>query len=180
MMGGVAMAVDNVATSSDASATLTDGGFWISTGLGNGDFGTTALTGLAHTLSGVNGFTPFVVTDARGSGVGWTVNAQATQFTDSDESSHTIANDSFTMPLLKVAKTDITGSNVPGTLHAAATIDNALGVQMVSCDAFGQGMGQYSLEAASGVSDWKLAITAHEFAGSYDSTVTLTLATLAL
>ncbi len=83
------------------------------------------------------------------------------------------------MPLLAVARADTGSSDVPGTLHAAATIDTGgAGVVMAACYANGQGMGTYDFTADH--ASWKLALTADEYAGTYSSTVTTTLATLAL
>ena len=51
---------------------------------------------------------------------------------------------------------------------------------MAACSANGQGMGTYNFTAAAAVHPWKLALTADEYAGTYNSTITTTLATLAL
>src|SRR5680860_1129071 len=104
----------------------------------------------------------------------------ATQFENATVAGKDIALDSLTRPELAVAKADEGSSEVPGTLHAAATIDTgAAGVVMAECDAHGQGMGTYDFTAAGSV-PWKLAITADEYAGTYYSTVATTVATLAL
>jgi hypothetical protein len=84
------------------------------------------------------------------------------------------------MPRLAVPKADEASSDVPGTLYDAATIDTGgEGVVMVECDVHGQGMGTYDFTAAEN-QPWTLAITADEYAVTYYSTVTTTVATLAL
>ena len=105
---------------------------------------------------------------------------QATVFDNATVAGKDLVANSLTMPLLAVAKADAGSSDVPGTLHAAATIDTGVaGVVMAACSANGQGMGTYDFTAAESV-PWKLALTADEYAGTYNSTVTTTLATLAL
>lgn len=156
----------------------------ISTELTAGTFAGT-LNGLGFTLNanvagGGTAFSGFSITDTRGTGVGWYVTMVATQFENATVAGKDLALDSLTMPELAVAKADEGSSAVPGTLHAAATIDTGgAGVVMAECDAHGQGMGTYDFTAA-GSAPWKLAITADEYAGTYYSTVTTTVATLAL
>lgn len=156
----------------------------ISTELTAGTFAGT-LNGLGFTLNanvagGGTAFSGFSITDTRGTGVGWCVTMVATQFENATVAGKGIALDSLTMPLLAVVKADAGSSDVPGTLHAAATIDTGgAGVVMAACSANGQGMGTYDFTAANG-EPWKLAVTADEYAGTYTSTVTTTVATLAL
>ncbi len=170
MLAGVAHAGDSTAT-----ATLSGGSLYVSQELAPGSF-SGSLTGAAHQLTGT-GFNGFNITDARASGVGWEVTVQATQFINVTHAGHDIALDSFTMPHLSVVG-ESGSSPVPGTLGPAATIDTGTsGVQMAACDAAGQGMGVYDFTAAG--ADWKLDIAADQYSGSYDSTVTLTLSTLA-
>ena len=49
---------------------------------------------------------------------------------------------------------------------------------MVACSTGGQGMGTYDFTSAA--DHWELALTADEYAGTYNSTVTTTLATMTL
>jgi hypothetical protein len=172
MLTGVALA-----ETSDTSATLTGGSLNISTPLTAGTF-TGTLDGHGRVLEG-NGFSGFSINDPRGSGVGWDVTMQATIFDNATVAGKELVANSFTAPQFSVAKADAGSSDVPGTLHAAATIDTGTtGVVMAACSANGQGMGTYDFSAAA--SAWKLALTADEYAGTYSSTVTTTLATLAL
>lgn len=174
MLTGVAFAAD-----SSTSAELTGGSLNISSALTAGSFAGT-LSGAAQVLDGT-GFSGFSINDPRGTGVGWDVTMVATQFVNgaTRTAPDDIALNSFTAPLFAVAKADAGSSDVPGTLHAAATIDTgAAGVVMAATSANGQGMGTYDFTALAAA--WKLAITADEYADTYSSTVTTTLATLAL
>jgi hypothetical protein len=174
------------AETDDTSAELTGGTLNISTELAAGTFAGT-LTGAAQTLdASVAGtgtaFSGFSINDPRGTGAGWTVTMLATQFVNGAVRTATddIALNSLTMPLLAVAMADAGSSALPGTLHAAATIDTGdAGVVMAACSAFGQGMGTYDFTAAESA-PWELALTADEYAGTYSSTVTTTLATASL
>jgi hypothetical protein len=84
------------------------------------------------------------------------------------------------MPRLAVESMDANCTAPPGRLHRAATIDTGGdGVVMVACTEHGQGMGTYLFSAADG-EPWTLAVTADEYAGTYTSKVTTTIATLAL
>ncbi len=163
---------------------LAEDGLGISSELIAGTFAGT-LRGESFTLhaseaGGGTDFSGFSIRDTRGTGVGWYVTLVATRFENATYAGKSIALHSLTMPMLAVAKADAGSSDVPGTLHAAATIDTGgAGVIMVACSAHGQGMGTYDFTAADG-EPWTLAISADEYAGIYSSTVTTTVATLAL
>ena len=166
---GVAFAADDPSISTE----LTAGTF---VGILNGQ----GFTLNANEAGGGTAFSGFSIPDTRGTGVGWYVTMVATQFENATVAGKDIALDSLTMTELAVAKADEGSSEVPGTLHAAATIDTGgAGVVMAECDAHGQGMGTYDFTAAGSV-PWKLAITADEYAGTYYSTVATTVATVAL
>jgi len=172
MLMGVAFAAD-----SPTSATLTGGSLNISSALTAGSFSGT-LTGAAQELEGT-GFSGFSINDPRGTGVGWNVTMVATPFVNATVAGRDLTANSFKAPLFGVAKADAGSSADPGTLHAAATIDTGIaGVVMAATSASGQGMGTYDFTALA--TAWKLALTADEYYGTYDSTVTATLATLSL
>jgi hypothetical protein len=148
----------------------------IGQGLGGGSFSGT-LTGAAASLPGT-GFNGFQVSDGRGTGVGWSVTALATPLANVTRPGKDIAANSLTMPQLSVVASS-GSSPVPGTLTPASSIDTTgSGVVMAACNAAGQGKGVYYFTATG--ADWRLAITPDEYAGSYASTLTLTLTTLAL
>ena len=170
MLMGVAFAAD-----STTSATLTGGTFNISTALTAGTFEGT-LEGAAQTLTGTD-FSGFSINDPRGTGLGWDVTMVATQFVNTTVTGKDLTLNSFTAPLFAVTKADAGSSDIPGTMRTA-TIDNGDGVIVAACDTNGQGMGTYDFKADT--TAWKLALTADEYYGTYDSTVTATLATLSL
>jgi hypothetical protein len=170
LLCGVALPAD-----STVSVALTGSTLAISAAPGLGTFVGT-LDGTAHILQGA-GFSGFSVTDARGSGVGWQVTMKASRFENLDAEGRDLAPDSLTAPLFTVSKDDSGSSASPGSV-SAATIDNESGAVIASCTAAGQGMGSYEFTAPS--SAWRLAVTADEFAGTYSSTLTTTVATLAL
>jgi hypothetical protein len=184
MLTGVAFADTALSQSTDPTATLGAGTLNISTAMTTGTFVGT-LNGAAQTLTADNAsagtpFSGFSINDATGSGLGWTVTMQATQFsnttTDTASSSYgkTLADNSLTMPLLTVSG-NIGSSAVPSSLTAAAKIDNAPGVVMVTAAA-GEGMGTYDFSAAA-AAPWTLSVPANTYVGTYTSTVTTTLAT---
>ena len=182
-LSGVAYAADPPTT--PAVATLGSGTLTISTPLTGGTFGGDLL-GQAQPLNaneagGGTAFSGFSVDDARGIGVGWSVTMQATVFDNATVAGKDIVANSLTAPLFAVAKADDGSSALPGTLYPAATIDTGggAGVVMAATSANGQGMGTYNFTAAANA-PWTLALTADEYAGTYNSTVTTTLATLAL
>ena len=179
MLTGTALAID-----AGTSAELTGGDLSISTALQAGSFAGT-LTGAAQTLeaatiAGGSAFSGFQISDARGTGVGWAVTVVATQFANADKPGKDISPGSLTMPQLAVTKADVSSSDVPGTLPAPGAIDTGgAGVIVAACSAQGQGMGTYDFAAAADA-PWRLTLTADEYAGTYSSTITMTLSTLAL
>jgi len=180
MLTGVAFASGPSTESTESTATLSAGDLTVSTPLVGGTFAGT-LTGSPQTLSG-SAFLGFSITDATGSGVGWSVTMKASVFTNTAASGHAhlwaLDPNSLTMPMLTDTPTS-DSSTGPGSLHAAATIDNEDGVVMIACTGTGgQGMGVYNFSALA--SGWKLAVSADEYAGTYTSAVTTTLAPLAL
>ena len=166
------------AETTPVSARLTNGSLCISTPLHAGSFACD-LTGRSRELDGV-GFGGFEVEDQRGTGVGWQVTMVASQFSNEDRPGKGLALGSLRMPVLTVSKTDAGSSGVPSLLTGPAAIDTGgAGVVVASCSAAGQGMGSYSFQTSNG-SRWKLAVTSDEYAGGYKSTITTTLASLAL
>ena len=174
-----------LAATASTSATLTAGNLSITRALTAGTFAGT-LTGLPQSLAADasgrgSAFGGFQVRDARGLGAGWNVTVVASQLVNADASGHNFALGSLTMPQLAVLG-ETNSSAVPGTLHAAAAIDNSAdgasgGVVMAATSVFGQGMGTYDFTIAA---SWTLAVPANAFAGTYTSTVTTTLAATAL
>lgn len=141
------------------------------------------LTGAGMVLAAdaADGGTPFggfAVTDGRGTGAGWYVTVSATRLENTTYPGKDFALDSLTMPRLAVESADASCTAPPGMLHAAATVDDGGdGVVMVECTEHGQGMGTYLFTPER---PWTLAVTARQFKGTYVSTITTTVATMAL
>ena len=178
MLTGMAFAADSTTS---ATAELTGGTLNISTELTAGTFAGTLLGADGQELTGVN-FSGFSINDPRGTGAGWSVTMVATPFVNGDvrTAPDDLTVNSFTAPLFGVAKVDTGSSAVPGmgTLTAATIDTGGAAVVVAECDEPGQGMGTYNFTALD--TAWKLALTADEYAGTYSSTVTTTLATLPL
>jgi hypothetical protein len=131
-----------------------------------GDFIGVSLDGTAQqTTASLAGFS---VTDPRGTGSGWHVTAQATQFTGS---SHNLAASSLTMSQPSVTPNGTT-SPAPTVATGPYMIDVASAVQIASADT-DQGMGQYDF----GATTLTLTIPANTYADTYNSTVTISVVT---
>jgi hypothetical protein len=136
------------------------------------DFTATALTGAPQLVT--TNMNDWKVNDARGTGAGWNVTFQASQF--SDGSGHTLPTGS-----LKVLAPVVTPVNVlnlalpPLPQGASFTLDSGSAVPVVSAAAAtGQGEWQFDqLNAA--LKDLQLTVPADAFAGTYTSNLTFTL-----
>ena len=126
------------------------------------------LDGTAHTTTAT--FGNFTVYDSRGTGVGWNVTVQATQMT---ATGHTLAMDSISMPAPTVAKIDTTSGATPSITTGPYTIDHASAVKIASAAADGTGMGSYTFTP----SPITLSIPASAYAGTYPSTITVSVVT---
>ncbi len=169
----VGMAFVGTAEASTTSATLAGGDVKISTPLSVGTFsGVLSGESALCTGTGFSSAPSFVITDARGTGVGWSVTLQATQFENLTSPGHDLRLGSLTAP--EFAAESEGGGVAPGFLHAATQIDGTP-VQIVDCLGSGQGMGTWSFAAPADA--WTLAVAAGDYAGSYTSTITITLAT---
>jgi hypothetical protein len=133
-----------------------------------GDFTGVTLNGSAQSTTASMG--TFNVIDARGTGVGWNVTVQATQFT---MSGHTLPMDSISMPAPTVAKIAATSGNTPSITTGPYLIDDASAVKITSAAADGTGMGSYTFTPGA----LTLSIPANAYAGTYTSTVTVSVVT---
>jgi hypothetical protein len=141
-----------------------------------GGFATT-LTGHADVLlaDATHGaaFSGFTVTDATGTGDGWTVTVAATRFTAGEKQ---LDADSLAMPVYEAqgnvgnsGGVDIADENFT---EGYATVDNASGVELASAGA-DDGMGIYTFSTSN---PWKLSIPTAVYAGNYTSSITVTVA----
>lgn len=146
------------------TATVTGGALTITNPL-VADFEPRAITGAAQTTTAA--LDTFSVTDVRGTGAGWHVLAQASQFTDGI---HPLAVGSLSTPALTVASPD-TASADPTMAAGPYVLDN--GALQIASAALNSGMGEYDFSAST----LTLALPADVFAGAYASTVTISVVT---
>ena len=107
----------------------------------------------------------FSVTDARGTGVGWHVTAQATQFANAG-ATRSLAAGSLEMSEPTVAANGTTSSD-PTVAVGPYTIDN--GAVSIASAALNEGMGTYDF----GATTLTLAVPAETYVDTYLSTVTI-------
>jgi hypothetical protein len=111
----------------------------------------------------------FSVTDARGSGAGWHVTAQATQFANAG-ATRSLAAGSLEMSEPTVAPNGTTSPD-PTVVAGPYTIDN--GAASIASAALNEGMGTYDFSATT----LTLAVPAATYADTYLSTVTISAVT---
>ena len=160
----------------DANVTIT-GGLLSITNPAVGNFAGVTLNGTAQTTTAT--FGAFSATDARGTGAGWNVTVQATQFAEHNgtiyvASGETLPTSSLSMPAPTVAKSDGTSSAEPSITAGPYTIDAGSAVKIASAAADGTGMGSYDFTQGGSLS---LHIPASAYAKTYRSDVTLSVVT---
>lgn len=163
------LAAAPAATATTATATLSAGTFgFINSTPGNVSFSGT-LTGVDQTLTASQAFD---VGDATGSGAGWNITATSTTFT---AGAHTLATGATTVTSAPGVACDAgatctvatNSTSYPYTLPAASTAPTA--TKLVDTAA-NTGLGNQTVTPS-----WKLAIPGNTFAGTYNSTWTLSL-----
>jgi hypothetical protein len=147
-----------------------------------GDFTGVTLDGTAKTTTAT--FAGFEVNDARGSGAGWNVTVQGTQFAEYDSTLNagagglvtggkTLAPNSLSLAVPTVAP-DGTTSTRPAITDGPYTIDAASAVKIASAAA-DTGMGKYDFTQAA--TPLTLSIPSTAYAKTYRSTVTVSTVT---
>ena len=126
------------------------------------------LNGLAQADIASTGDTQWVVTDPTGTGAGWQVSVVASDFTNTAEK--TISKAGFEMKMGAPSKLDDSSNAVPTISGAFADFTAIDSSKVVLTAAAGDGMGQYGFTPS-----FQLSIPASTYAGSYTSTVTVTL-----
>jgi hypothetical protein len=149
----------------DTSVTVTGGSLSI-TNPAAGDFAGKNITGVAQTTTA--NLAAFTVSDLRGSGAGWNVTAQATQFAGA---TRTLAAGSLSMSAPTVSSPD-TESADPGITAGPYVIDNGSAVKIASA-VVDTGMGVYDFSATQ----FTLSLPADVYADTYTSTVTISAQT---
>jgi hypothetical protein len=129
-----------------------------------GDFGAVLLDGAAQQATAT--LTNLRVTDPRGTGEGWHVTVQATQFTD-QATLRTLPPGSLSMATPGVVQHDPTSSALPTLFDGPYYLDSGSAVHIASA-AVGDGMGSYDFTPGA---DLTLSVGANAFAGTYVSTV---------
>jgi hypothetical protein len=134
-----------------------------------GNFGGVTLNGTAQDTNASVG--TFTVTDATGSGSGWNVTVQASQFATGAPGNHTLPLSSISMTAPSVAKIDSSSGNAPSITADPYVIDSGSAVKISSAAADGTGMGSYTF----GGTTLTLHVLANAYAGTYTSTVTVSV-----
>ena len=165
------------ALADDANVVVTGGSLAITTAPTAGDFSGVTLDGTAKTTTA--SLDNFQVNDARGSGAGWNVTVQATQFAEHDgtgyvASGKTLPTSSLSLANATVASPDTTSAD-PTMTAGAYTVDAGSAVKIASA-AVDTGMGKYDISFAATAADLTLTVPATAYAKTYRSDVTLTLA----
>lgn len=127
----------------------------------------------------------FDVEDARGTGAGWNVTVQASQFAEHNGTSYvasgkTLAQNSLQLAAPTVAKIDSSSSAEPSITGGPYTIDGAAAVKIASATGPG-GMGSYTFTegdldgGTAGSQALQLSVPANAFAATYRSDVTVSI-----
>lgn len=170
IVGAAAMtlAIASPAFAQDATNVTVTGGELTITNPLAADFAGAAITGAAQTTTAA--LAAFSVSDLRGTGDGWHVTAQATQFSTGGVTPITLAANSLTMSEPTVAANGTTSPN-PTVNAGPYTIDGA--AVSVASAAVDTGMGTYDFSATT----LTLSLPANVKAGTYSSTVTVSAVT---
>jgi hypothetical protein len=150
--------------SDGTTATVTGGALSITNPLA-ADFAEKSITGVAQTTTAA--LATFSVSDVRGTGAGWHVTAEASQFTTGAK---TLAVGSLSTPALTVASPGTTSAD-PTMATGPYVLDN--GALTIASAALDAGMGTYDFIAST----LTLALPADVYAGAYASTVTISVVT---
>lgn len=131
-------------------------------------------------------FDNITATDARGTGAGWNVTVQGTQFAEHNGTSYvedgkTLPTSSLAMAGVTITKADSTSSTVPTATAGPYTLDAGSAVKIASAAANGTGMGSYTFtqgdldSGTSGSQPLKLTVPASAYAKTYRSDVTVSV-----
>lgn len=173
MVAFSAVPADALASGASTSVTLSGGSLTFSTTPSASDFASTALTGAQQTIH--TNFANWGVNDARGTGVGWHVTFQASQFTGTGPI--TLPTSSLVLTTPVVTPTGINLAIPPILEGATFTLDGGSAVAIVHALALtGQG-GWTMTQANAAGGDLALTVPANAAAGTYTSNLTFTLAT---
>jgi hypothetical protein len=172
LLAWIAVPGSALASGGATSVTLLGGSLSFSTTPSASDFPSTALTGAQQTIHA--NFANWGVTDATGSGAGWHVTFQASQFTGTGPITLPAGSLVLTTPV--VTPNGVNVAVPPVGQGATFTLDGGSAVPIVhALAATGQGAWTMTQANAAG-GDLALTIPASAAAGTYTSNLTFTLA----
>jgi hypothetical protein len=171
-LGAVACPASALAAGNTTSINLTGGTLSFSTTPSASDFATTALTGAQQTIN--TNLASWGVDDATGSGAGWHVTMEASQF--SGTGGITLPTGSLALTTPVVTPAGINLAVPPLAQGATFTLDNGSAVTVVDALA-GTGQGAWTMTQSNlAGGDLALTVPADAAAGTYTSDLTFTLA----
>ncbi len=158
------MAAPAYAAGDGTTATVTGGSLSITTPLA-ADFAERSITGVDQTTTAA--LAAFSVSDLTGTGEGWTVTAQATNF---NGVTHNLAEGSLEMSQPTVVANGTT-SPEPSILGSAAYVLDGGSVATIASADTDEGMGTYDFSATT----LTLSLPADVYADAYASTITISV-----
>ena len=163
-----------VVASDATDVTVTGGTLTITADPTVPNFTGVTLNGTAQTTTAT--LTTFEVNDARGSGAGWNVTVQGTQFKEHDGTIYVVSGKTLAVGSLSMAEPTVaqdgTTSASPSITSGPYTIDDASAVKIASA-ATDTGMGKYDFSSTT----FTLSIPAKTYATTYRSDVTVSVTT---
>jgi len=136
------------------------------------NFGAVALDGTTQTTTAA--VTDMILTDARGTGDGWNVNLQATQFTSDTIDNielNTLPEQSLALGTVSITVAEEGSTPVDTITIGSGALDTATGVDILEAD-INKGMGTYTIS----IQPLTLTLLPKDAkAGTYTSTITMTL-----
>jgi hypothetical protein len=162
-----------MASGASTSVSLLGGSLSFSTTPSASNFASTSLTGAQQTIH--TNLASWGVTDATGSGAGWHVTFQASQFTGTGPI--TLPTSSLVLTAPVITPNGINLAVPPVNQGTTFTLDSGSAVPILHALA-GTGQGAWTMtQANTGGGDLALTIPADASAGTYTSNLTFTLAT---
>ena len=168
-----ALAVPAQAATDTTSIQLTGGSLSFTQQPLADDFPATSLTGAPQLVTA--NMNDWKVNDARGTGAGWNVTFQATQFDDG--AGHTLPAGSLKVLAPVATPANVLNVAVPPLLQGLTfTLDSGSAVPVVSAAA-GTGQGEWVFDQLNApvAKDLQLTVPATAYAGTYTSNLTFTL-----
>lgn len=136
------------------------------------DFAVITLTGAAQVAEAP--LDPFSVTDARGTGQGWTLNLRATVFQEWDGTAYVAGGKALPEGSLSLAGLSVAGdgteSGTPEVMAGPYIVDG--GAVTVAVAGAGVGMGRFTFTPAGGL---RVAVPASAYARTYRSELSLSV-----